>query len=182
MWAHPERHRGRGKHNKKNTMKQFDLFPETGKPENSIVCESVQYGLTKKKGFAYNGEPLNCSTKVEQFTRKFYKEDIEIYESSFLIMLSQSCSVLGWAKISQGGTSATVVDAKIVAKFAVDAMAACVILVHNHPSGNLNPSPEDISLTKRIREGLSLLDIHLLDHIILTSGGMFSMNDSGMMI
>lgn len=163
-------------------MVQFDLFPGTGKQANNIVCESVQYGLTKKKGFAYNGEPLNCSTKVEQFARKFYKEDIEIYESSFLIMLSPSGSVLGWAKIGQGGTSATVVDAKIVAKFAVDAMAASVILVHNHPSGNLTPSQQDISLTKKIREGLSLLDIHLLDHIILTSGGMHSMNDSGMMI
>ena len=163
-------------------MKQFDLFPETRETTNSIVCESVQYGLTKKKGFAYNGEPLNCSTKVEQFARKFYKEDIEIYESSFLVMLSPSGSVLGWAKISQGGTSSTVVDAKIVAKFAVDSMASAVILVHNHPSGNLRPSTQDISLTKKIREGLALLDIQLLDHVILTSGGMCSMNDSGMMI
>lgn len=163
-------------------MKQFDLFPETRETTNSIVCESVQYGLTKKKGFAYNGEPLNCSTKVEQFARKFYKEDIEIYESSFLVMLSPSGSVLGWAKISQGGMTQTVVDAKIVAKFAVDSMASAVILVHNHPSGNLRPSPQDISLTKKIREGLALLDIQLLDHVILTSGGMCSMNDSGMMI
>ena len=69
-----------------------------------------------------------------------------------------------------------------MAKFAVDAMASAVILVHNHPSGNLRPSPQDISLTKKIREGLALLDIHLFDHVILTSGGMFSMNDSGMMI
>ena len=161
-------------------MKQFDLFPETGKKADSIVCESVQYGLTKKKGFAYNGDPLNCSTKVEQFARKFYKEDIEIYESSFLIMLSQSGSVLGWAKISQGGTASTVVDAKIVAKFAVDAMASAVILVHNHPSGNLKPSKEDINLTKKIREGLRLLDIHLLDHVIIGANGMYSMNDNGM--
>lgn len=163
-------------------MKQFDLFPETRETTNSIVCESVQYGLTKKKGFAYNGEPLNCSTKVEQFARKFYKEDIEIYESSFLVMLSPSGSVLGWAKISQGGMTQTVVDAKIIAKFAVDSMASAVILVHNHPSGNLRPSPQDISLTKKIRGGLALLDIQLLDHVILTSGGMCSMNDSGMMI
>lgn len=161
-------------------MKQFDLFPETGKPENNIVCESVQYGLTKKKGFAYNGEPLNCSTKVEQFARKFYKEDIEIYESSFLIMLSPAGSVLGWAKISQGGTSSTVVDAKIVAKFAVDTMASAVILVHNHPSGNLAPSAEDRNLTSKIKKGLEFLDIRLLDHVIIGKMGMYSMNDNGM--
>jgi DNA repair protein RadC len=67
--------------------------------------------------------------------------------------------------------SGTVVDGKIVAKYAVEALASGVILAHNHPSGNTQPSQADIDLTKKMREGLKNLDIQVLDHIILAAEG-----------
>lgn len=114
------------------------------------------------------------------YARQFYFDDISIYESFFIILLNQSHRSVGWAKISQGGCAATVVDVKIVAKYAVDCLAAGVILVHNHPSGNLIPSPQDDNLTRRNKEALALFDIRLLDSIILgPDEGYYSYSDNG---
>jgi DNA repair protein RadC len=75
----------------------------------------------------------------------------------------------------------TVVDIKLIAKYAIDCLASGVILAHNHPSGNLKPSNEDLAITKRIKEGLKTLDIQVLDHIILTSDGYLSFGDEGIL-
>ena len=91
--------------------------------------------------------------KVKDITPKngtdFQLEDL--YESAFIMLLNRSNKVIGWAKISQGGISSTVVDIKMVCKYALDVLASGVILVHNHPSGNTHPGPEDISLTRKLR-------------------------------
>jgi DNA repair protein RadC len=93
----------------------------------------------------------------------------------FLNQLSYYC----YAKISQGGITGTVVDPRLVAKYAVESLAVGVILAHNHPSGNLKPSTPDKVLTDKVKEGLKYLDIKLLDHIILTNDGYYSMMEEG---
>lgn len=142
-----------------------------------VACETVKYGLTKEKSFTTDFPACDSSEKAARFARQFYGEDIDIYESFFIILLASSGKVLGWAKISQGGTAMTVVDSKLVAKFAIDSLARAVICVHNHPGGNLKPSPQDMQLTRKIREGLRLFEIELLDHIVLTSDSYHSMRD-----
>lgn len=142
-----------------------------------VACETVKYGLTKEKSFTTDFPACDSSEKAAQFARRFYVEDIEIYESFFIILLASNGKVLGWAKIGQGGTSGVLVDAKLVAKFAIDALARSVICVHNHPGGNPKPSPQDMQLTRKIREGLRLFEIELLDHIVLTSDSYHSMRD-----
>jgi DNA repair protein RadC len=94
-------------------------------------------------------------------------------------MLDQSNHTIGFAKISQGGVSATVVDTRIVAKFAIDSLASGIILAHNHPSGNLKPSGADEKITDKIKSGLAYFDIQVLDHIIVTEDGYTSFSDSG---
>ena len=84
-------------------------------------------------------------------------------------------------KISQGGISGTVVDTKIIAKYCVDTLCSAVILAHNHPSGNLNPSTQDIKITRKIKEGLELLDVKVLDHVILTSDSYYSFADENIL-
>ena len=117
---------------------------------------------------------------AERFARQFYHEDIELYESMFIMMLNRAGMVTSYAKISQGGTSGTVADPKIIAKYAVDDLCASVILVHNHPSGNREPSQEDKDLTKKVKQGLAMLDIKLHDHIILTTSGYTSLANEGL--
>ena len=78
-----------------------------------------------------------------------------------------------------GGVASTLVDVKVVARKAIEHLASAIILVHNHPSGNLNPSQADDKLTRQLQQAAQLLDIRVLDHIIITSQGYYSYNDNG---
>lgn len=119
-------------------------------------------------------EKITTSNEAQQFIRQFYGDDIEVFESAFILLLNRQNKTIGYAKISQGGIAGTYVDPKIVAKYAVDSLASGVIFCHNHPSGNPDPSPEDISLSKKLKQGLNLLDINLLDSIILTPSSAYT--------
>lgn len=123
---------------------------------------------------------IRCSADAERFARQFYHDDVSVYESAFIILLNQAQSTIGWAKIAQGGISATIVDVRLVAKYAIDALASGVIFVHNHPSGQLMPSMQDVRLTQKMKEGLALLDIKLVDSmIIVPQSGIYSFLDEG---
>ena len=78
-----------------------------------------------------------------------------------------------------GGIAGTVVDPKIIFKFALDFMASSIILCHNHPSGNNQPSEADNRLTKKIKEAGNLLDIMVLDHLIIADQCFYSFADEG---
>jgi DNA repair protein RadC len=160
-------------------MTEYDmnLFATSAPP---IVCEkSVEYSLSAKRKES-TVVKLSSSDLSEKYARQFYEDDIAIYESAFIILLNQAMNTIGWAKIAQGGVAATVVDVRLIAKFAIDSLATGVIFVHNHPSGQLQPSLQDISLVNKIKNGLNLLDIKLCDAIIIIPGsGRYSFSDNG---
>lgn len=133
----------------------------------------------KKNKTEFKNIKITNSQDSANFIRQFYSDDIGIFESFFILMLNRSNTTIGYAKISQGGTCGTVVDIKIVAKYAVDSLANSVILAHNHPSGSLTPSAQDLEITSKIKQGLSLLEIQVLDHIILTEDNYYSFADEG---
>lgn len=120
---------------------------------------------------------IQTSLKAANFIRQFYGDDIEVFESAFILLLDSSATTVGYAKISQGGTTGTIIDIKLVVKYSIDGLAKGVILAHNHPTGNLNFSDKDIALSKRIKTGLELFDISLIDSIVLTKDGHSSMLD-----
>ena len=124
-------------------------------------------------------QKLTSSKLSSEFIRQFYSDDIEIYESFFILMLNRANETIGYAKLSQGGICGTIVDVKILAKFVVDSLASGIIIAHNHPSGNLQPSQADIQITNKIKEIVKLLDSILLDHIILTKESYYSLSDEG---
>jgi DNA repair protein RadC len=126
----------------------------------------------KKSNLQQNFPQVQIKSSAEAYgiISQFYSDDIDVYESFFILLLNIANKTIGYAKISQGGVNFTVIDNKIIAKYAIDALATSVIVAHNHPSGNLTPSKNDLDLTTKLRNGLELLDIKLLDHLILTSG------------
>lgn len=135
-----------------------------------------------------NWKPLESYADMPQITnsqmsadvlRTYWTDRLCYKEEFYILLLSQSNRVLGISKISEGGLSGTVVDAKMVFQVALKANAAGIILAHNHPSGNLQPSPQDKQLTRKICEGALLLDMRVLDHIILSYDSYFSFSDSG---
>lgn len=143
--------------------------------------KAIEYSITARKQ-DFEISKIQSSKDVYDFAMKFYHEDILIYESAFIILLNRANDVIGYAKISQGGVCGTVVDPKIVAKYAIDSLSSGVIFVHNHPSGNLKSSIEDRKLSSKLKSGLSLFDINLVDSIIISDAGYISMVDEGILM
>lgn len=114
-----------------------------------------------------------CIRNAEDAAELFYNywdfDKIEHVEEMKLLLLNRSHKVLGVAHLSTGGVIGTTVDIKVICQYAIKANASAVILVHNHPSGSLIASDADKGITKRVSKALGLLDIHLLDHLIITA-------------
>ena len=90
-------------------------------------------------------QKITSAQDAANFIKNFYGDDIEIFESVFLLLLNQANNTIGYAKISQGGIAGSVVDIRIICKYAVESLSTGVIIAHNHPSGNKKPSESDIN-------------------------------------
>ena len=101
------------------------------------------------------------------------------HEELWIALTNRSSLVIEKVKISQGGISETSADLRIILKAAINALAAGIILCHNHPSGNPRPSRQDDLLTQHLRDAARLLEIQLLDHIVLADGSYYSYSDEG---
>ena len=141
--------------------------------------KKLNYITLKCKKTNFVSEKITDSQKAFKVIREFYNDDIELYESMFMLLLNRANMTIGFCKISQGGTVGTIIDNKIVAKYAIDSLASGVIIAHNHPSGNLNPSKSDIDITTKLNSALQLIDTSLLDHLIITNNDYYSLKDNG---
>lgn len=134
---------------------------ETSIPASTVTSSQKSYEIFKAI-FAYDDNDLNS------------------YECSYALLLDQSHKVLGIQKIGEGAVNMCIVPISKVAQAALLSHANAVILCHNHPSGNLRPSAADIDITRKAKQGLALLDILVLDHIIISEKGYYSFADEGM--
>ncbi len=105
--------------------------------------------------------------------------DLE-HEEFWLLMLNRANRVLGKYKVSQGGLSGTVIDTRIILKKALDNLASSIIVCHNHPSGNKQPSDADLKITEKLKKAAEILEIKLLDHVIIADKSYFSFADEGL--
>ena len=96
-------------------------------------------------------------------------------------MLNQANQVLGYTLISEGGITSTDVDVRVILQAALLTNSVAIILAHNHPSGNMKPSREDIRMTNQIKEAALIMRIRVLDHLILTDTGHYSFSDEGLL-
>lgn len=121
-----------------------------------------------------------CAFRV--FWDYWDKEIIEHTEQVVLLLLSRSNETIGIVVISKGGTTGCIIDTKIILQYALKSNAHSIILAHNHPSGNKSPSDADLKVSKRIKSACELVDLHLLDHIIITPQGEYTSiaDESGM--
>jgi DNA repair protein RadC len=112
----------------------------------------------------------NPQDAFEVFWEAWDKEIIEHIEEMKMLLMDRSNKVLGIVSLSKGGTTGTVIDIKVMMQYALKANAHGIILAHNHPSGNLNPSDADRKITERAEKGCKTLEIHLMDHLIISPG------------
>ncbi|MCB9335834.1 MAG: JAB domain-containing protein [Flavobacteriales bacterium] len=122
---------------------------------------------------------ITSSNDVLDMLRELWSSQVEVREEFLLLLLDRSNRVLGYELLSKGGISGTVADLRLIFSIALTALASAIIIAHNHPSGNIQPSHADIVLTNRIKEAGQQLEIPLLDHIILTKEGHYSFADEG---
>lgn len=115
-------------------------------------------------------ETINGAKDIHQLliNRVFDADTIGYKETFKVLLLNNSNKIIGYTTISEGGLTSTIVDVRVIIQTALVCNATSIILTHNHPSGNPHPSGQDDSLTRRIQEACTLLDIRLLDHIIVT--------------
>jgi DNA repair protein RadC len=104
-----------------------------------------------------------------------------LHEEFWILFLNRSNKVINRMKLSQGGISGTVTDVRLVMKKAIECLASGIIVCHNHPSGNLNPSESDTKITQKIKEAGNLMDIQLLDHLIISDKDYYSFADNGVL-
>ncbi len=103
------------------------------------------------------------------------------YEEFWVLYLNRSNGIIDKEKISLGGTAGTIIDVKIIVKHGIEKLAANIVLVHNHPSGNIQPSNMDKKITEKIKKAANLLDIETIDHVIIGDTKYYSFADEGLL-
>lgn len=103
------------------------------------------------------------------------------HEEFWVLLLNNSNKVVYKLQLSKGGLTQTIVDIRLIYKTALEHLATAIILIHNHPSGQLNPSQADNDITQKIKKAGNTLDIKLLDHLIITQNNYFSFADEGIL-
>ena len=113
---------------------------------------------------------------LHEVMREWWDADsIELYETFVVLLLDRQNRIIGIYNHTKGGTSAVMVDCKLIMAAAINCNASCIVLAHNHPSGSLKASAADITSTMALATLGKLHNIPVLDHIILTpSGGYYS--------
>ena len=101
-------------------------------------------------------------------------------EEFWIVYMNQGCRIITKKRLSVGGLTETVADIRLMMKHAFLQNATVIALVHNHPSGNKNPSNEDRKLTERVRQAAKLLNINLIDHVIVAGNDYYSFADEGL--
>ena len=126
---------------------------------------------------------VKCSKDAYDLLMGSWDQDsIEHFEEFKIMLMSRSNRVLGIATVSKGGISGTVTDVRIILQMALKANACGIIVCHNHPSCNTDPSESDIQITNKIRDSAKIMDLVLLDHLILTAENKYySFADNGLL-
>jgi DNA repair protein RadC len=149
--------------------------------ENSVTIEVSEVKLIyKTKVKSSERLKLHPHLILTKYYQCWNKNTIEHVEEFKVIFLNRSNLLLGIANLSVGGTIGSLVDVKVILQYAIKVNASGIIVSHNYPSGNSNPSESDIVLTRKIKEAVRLLDLNLLDHLIISPiEGYFSFADDG---
>lgn len=170
--------------NSLSTMAQMSIrdmssrFHGIGPAKAVTIAAALELG-GRRKDIKPSDKPRITSSEAAYEAIRNNVENLAT-EEFWILLISRSGRLIAKECISRGGTAATVVEPKIVMKHAIGHLASSIILVHNHPSGNLNPSPQDDALTKRLKDAGDIMEIRVIDHLIVSpEEGFYSYADHG---
>lgn len=164
----------------KKEVNDFILFKGIGEAKAIAIAAALEIG--RRRQLAEPSLKPHIQSSYDAYNLIAPRLNDINHEEFWILLLNQRGRLIKKMRVSSGGISQTLVDPKLIFKKALDCFASKIILVHNHPSGGLKPSLQDIRVTKKLIEGGKLLDILIDDHLIISENGYFSFADEGMMI
>ncbi|MFM8744256.1 MAG: DNA repair protein RadC [Cytophagales bacterium] len=148
-----------------------------GEAKAITIVAALELGRRRREVDATEKPKIGSSKDAYEMLRG---ELIDLpHEEFWVLLLNRANRVIKKRRISEGGVSGTVADPKLIYKMALEDLASAVVVAHNHPSGNLQPSQNDIDLTKKLKEAGKFLEVQLLDHLIVAGTKYFSFADEG---
>lgn len=159
-------------------VKDLSLFKGVGEAKAITIIAAIELARRRQLTDAKTKPQITSSEDAFTLLAPILQE--KSIEEFWILLLNRNNKVTDQYMISSGGVSGTIVDAKVVFKHALDSLASGMILAHNHPSGNLQPSQADIKLTAKLVLAGKSLDISVLDHLIISTEGYYSFRDEGM--
>jgi DNA repair protein RadC len=141
------------------------------------ILAALELGRRRKSSDIIQDKKIRSSSDVFEIFHSLLS-DLN-HEEFWVLYLNRANKILSRQRISQGGISGTITDVRLIMKIGIELLASSLIICHNHPSGNKEPSESDTRITAKIKEAAGYFDISLLDHIIVTDSGYYSYADSG---
>ena len=161
----------------KISVKELQQVKGIGVARAITITAALELGRRRDAACFLEKPVIRTSSDIAGHLRSLFKD--HLYEVFAVVFLNQANKINHVEVISQGGITGTVADPRVILKKALDNQATSIVLCHNHPSGNLQPSKADEQLTHKIREAAVFFDIRLLDHIIVSEEGYYSFADEG---
>ncbi len=161
------------------SLTAFQTVKGIGEAKAITIAAALELGRRRHAGSSLEKTVIRSSKDIAEYLRAMLSD--YPHEVFAVVFLNQSNKINHFEIISKGGLTGTVADPRIILKKALDAAATGIVLCHNHPSGNLQPSRADEALTKKIKEAAGYLDIKVLDHLIVSELGYFSFADEGIL-
>jgi len=160
----------------KKSIEDLTQFKGIGEAKAISIVAALELGKRRKLAEIIDKKQITSSKDIFEY---FYPMlgDLK-YEEFWILTLNRSCKVIEKHKISQGGISQTIIDVKLIMKIAIEKLAEAIVLCHNHPSENLEPSKQDNIITTKIIDAAKVLDIKVLDHIIIGDKNYYSFADN----
>jgi DNA repair protein RadC len=164
----------------RRSVKDLMKFKGIGEAKAITISAALEFGRRRQFSDVVKHEEIRGADDIFQLMLPMM---IDLpHEEFWILLLNQASHVIGKHRISSGGVSGIVVDAKMIFRPAIEALAGSLILIHNHPSGQLKPSTYDIELTNKLRLAGKTLDIRVVDHVIVARSGYFSFSDQGLLV
>lgn len=162
----------------KHTVADLVKISGIGEAKAITIIAALELGRRRKKT-DLERQKINSSQNAFEIMQPLLG-DLP-HEEFWVLYLNRANMLIDKERISSGGTTGTVTDIKIILKHAIEKLACSVILVHNHPSGNKQPSKQDSDMTKKISEACKFIDVVLVDHLIIADTQYLSFADQGML-
>jgi len=162
----------------KASIKELENFKGIGEAKAISIIAALEIGRRRNDAETVTPEFIKGSKDAYNFIKR-HLVDLN-HEEFWIILTARSQKIITKELISRGGMSNTVIDPKIIFSLALQHQASHIVLVHNHPSGNLKPSHNDIILTKNLVSAGNMLEIRVIDHLIISDNGFYSFADEGL--